>query len=67
MISDIEYVFETACLSKANLSEDTANDIIDRVLMYEGLVLFYYKCVLCGSHHLTRQEPDKTKETLEVI
>jgi hypothetical protein len=62
----IQAVMESCCLSKANLSEEEANNIIDKVLMDEGLLLYYYKCPFCRSHHLTRSIPGTTIEKLEV-
>lgn len=56
---DITRYFERSCLRKANLSEEKANRIIDDNIKYYDLVLYYYKCDFCCSHHLTSSEPTK--------
>ncbi len=52
----IAYLMERMCLRKSNLQEEQANRIIDEELT-RGRVLYYYKCPLCSSHHITSQPP----------
>lgn len=63
---DIDYLFESACLRKANLTEEVANRIIDTALQERKQLLYYYKCPYCSSIHLTKQEPYEV-EKLKVI
>jgi hypothetical protein len=63
---DIPHYFERACLSKSNLTEEEANSIIDKRVREDNLVLYYYKCPLCSSIHLTSREPNH-ETNLEVI
>lgn len=58
-MTEAAYMVERFCLRKANLTEEQANKIIDRALKNENLLLYYYKCPLCNSHHLTKQVPNK--------
>lgn len=54
-MSKAERIIDTLnkmCLSKANLSEEEANRIITKE-MHGGRLLYYYKCKMCSSHHLT--------------
>lgn len=55
--SDIAYIYERACLRKANLSEESANRIIDLALKDRKQMLYYYKCQFCSSYHLTSKQP----------
>jgi hypothetical protein len=48
--------FERKCLRKANLTEEKANHVVDMAAS-EGLTLYYYKCDLCSSYHLTKTCP----------
>jgi predicted SprT family Zn-dependent metalloprotease len=64
---DIEYILERACLSKANLNEEAANQIIDKALQKKQKLLYYYRCQFCNSIHLTSQVPDNSRQKLEVI
>jgi predicted restriction endonuclease len=64
---DIEYILERACLRKANLNEETANQIVDKALQKDNKLLYYYRCQFCNSIHLTSQVPDNSRHQLEVI
>lgn len=61
-----QYIIERSCLNKANLTEESANNIIDRVLQNEQKLLYYYKCSFCNSFHLTSKEPTGNTK-LEII
>lgn len=64
--SDIAHIYERACLRKANLSEETANRIIDLALKQREQMLYYYKCQFCSSFHLTSKEPF-TSDNVKVV
>jgi len=53
----IKRIFERSCLGKANLSEEGANRVIDTEAA-RGNCLYFYKCVYCGSHHMTKNPGD---------
>jgi hypothetical protein len=53
---DAHYYIDKSCLHKANLSEDEANAVVDTEAR-NNRVIYYYKCQLCGSYHLTHVEP----------
>lgn len=63
---DVPYFVDRSCLSKANLTEEEANRVIDYRLKFDGFILYYYKCQMCGSHHLTSQQPVQ-KDYLDII
>lgn len=48
-----------SCLYKRNLSLDKANNIVD-AFAKQNMILYYYKCQLCSSYHLTKRVPDET-------
>lgn len=52
----IKVLYEKSCLSKANLQQDLADKIVDKAAK-EGLCLYYYKCKLCNSFHMTSKIP----------
>lgn len=54
----MKWLMERFCLNKKNLSEDEANRIVD-FHAREKRLMYYYKCPLCGSHHLTSKEPNE--------
>lgn len=64
---EVQHIFHRACLRKANLSEETANEIINKALAREHKLLYYYKCQFCDSYHLTSREPNLVYQNLEVI
>lgn len=63
---DIDKKFDAVCLRKRNLSENEANDYIDKYLIETNVLLYYYKCPFCSSIHLTKKEPYEL-EIFEVI
>lgn len=60
----VKMIFEKACLTKANLTEEIANCIVDKAAK-DGLLLYYYKCMFCGSYHMTRK-PGGVENHLEL-
>ncbi len=52
----IQQIAWKACLRKQNLSEETANRIVDQAAS-EGNVVYFYKCTLCLSFHITGSPP----------
>lgn len=54
-ISEI-WTINRSCLSKSNLTEAEANRIVD-LHFVEGNLMYYYKCAICSSFHLTSREP----------
>lgn len=64
-VSDIEWVMNSACLRKKNLSEEEANRIIDYHFK-NGRLLYYYKCPFCLSFHLTKKS-EEVQERLIAI
>jgi hypothetical protein len=63
-VIDFSFFAERSCLSKENLTEEEANRVVDQALITNSppLVLYYYKCQICGSHHMTRQQPEQRDE-----
>lgn len=61
----IKLIFEKACLTKQNLTEEEANSIVDKAAK-DGLLLYFYKCDFCGSIHLTRT-PGNVPQHLRVV
>ncbi len=59
--NDVTHEMDRVCLRKANLTEERANQIIDKALIESGLMLFYYKCPFCSSTHLTSSPPGYQK------
>jgi hypothetical protein len=49
---------QRGCLTKKNHTVESANRYIDFRLQ-QGLILYYYKCDLCGSLHITKSVPNK--------
>lgn len=50
----VKLIFEKACLTKANLTEEVANCIVDKAAR-DGLLLYFYKCPFCSSFHMTKK------------
>lgn len=53
----VKTIFDKTCLTKSNLTEEAANHVVDRAAM-EGLLLYFYKCMFCGSFHMTKKPGD---------
>jgi hypothetical protein len=64
--AQVKRLLHASCLRKQNLSEEEANCIVDQALREEGLLLYYYKCDVCWSYHLTKQVPSDAQKVLEV-
>jgi hypothetical protein len=54
------YIIQRSCLEKKNLTEDRANDLVDKILREEGRLIYYYKCEFCSSFHLTKKVPNSS-------
>lgn len=57
----VKHIMERACLRKKNLSEEQANQIVDRN-MKQGKLIYFYKCQYCNSHHMTKSAPSRKIE-----
>ena len=54
------------CLTKSNLTLERADDIVTKA-MHNGLTLYYYKCNVCSSYHLTSKCPTFHRERIKVV
>lgn len=63
----VKFVIEKSCVDKRNFSEAKANDMIDYYLKEQNLLLYYYKCPYCSSHHLTKKQPVSFEQQVEII
>lgn len=64
--SAIPHFFHASCLRKENLTEEEANLIIDKIAIEQKRAVYYYKCQICKSYHLTSQIPEQ-KYKMEII
>lgn len=55
-IDSVQWFYEKSCANKANLQEEEADSIVTAAAK-EGRLLFYYKCQMCCSYHLTKSTP----------
>lgn len=62
-MTTFEWFYEKSCANKANLQEEEADSIITAAAS-EGRLLFYYKCQICNSFHLTRSQPNEYYENV---
>ncbi len=60
----IAIIMKSTCLTKRNLSEKAANDIVDENAKI-GIALYFYKCPFCSSVHMTRRM-DRPHQYLKV-
>jgi hypothetical protein len=51
-------VFLKSCGHKARLSQEKAEELVDKAFS-QKILLYYYKCGLCKSRHLTSSPPDE--------
>lgn len=61
----VAWVFERACNRKSNLNKEEADRIVDDHAS-QGRLMYYYKCQMCCSYHLTKQ-PSVSDQRLNII
>lgn len=58
----LKKLMNRACLRKKNFTFEKANKLVDRKMAL-GELIYFYKCVFCGSYHMTRNPPKERLQT----